>query len=570
MKLTILYRMTGALLGLVLILACSIPGQPGKATTGPTAQVSLSIPAVSPMLQMVLQRAGAANTSRSLQSKAMIFATSGTLEIKDSANNPAGGTPTALNPTSGPGPQQHFTFNLLIGQSYSATVTVYNNQVSSSPLLIGTTSFTVGSYGTTYLSVTPIPQNPVPVSGTTSYSVLPSSIDLLSTGTNGPPFTFMGGEAWFSFTAPSEVAKITLVPDDVSGIFDYFTLSDANGKSGSGALSDSFTNPSASRDAILLTGLTSGKTYYIGMFTTDTLGRSSNSSFKSGTVKVEDASISNPDDQYEPNDSMDSAYAFGSSVWGSGITATALDDDWYSFTPTSEGTASVWAQLGSLTPVLGFGALEVFDSSGNRVGSDWSSNNQGATGRSVFAVSSYLYAWSTYYVHAGFQGRSAVGFGVPLNASYSLNFGTTAPSIPWVLAASFDLGEDQNSSHGWAASGGYEDSSYPVSPPGGNAWSLDGSGSSWAQVSLTVDPNATRYKIVWQNEGVDHSTWVDLYINGNWVKTYYGDNIASGSLNEYVVSNNNQSSSMTIKFSDSYVYDPSTAFKGAYLQVYQQ
>jgi hypothetical protein len=61
-----------------------------------------------------------------------------------------------------------------------------------------------------------------------------------------------------------------------------------------------------------------------------------------------------------------------------------------------------------------------------------------------------------------------------------------------------------------------------------------------------------------------------VYVNNTLVKSYLGEYMGGGAINEIIVPNSFGTSSLTIKFMDSPTYiNSNTGFTGAYLWLYQ-
>jgi uncharacterized protein YjdB len=137
----------------------------------------------------------------------------------------------------------------------------------------------------------------------------------------------------------------------------------------------------------------------------------------------------------------------------------------------------------------------------------------------------------------------------------------------WAAGATFDVGEDQTSSS-WTRLGGSYYTVYPVTP-GGNAWRLSGTGTSYFQVTLPVTKTAASYKLSWKNSGWAHSTSGTVYVNGLSIAAYTNSSITAGQVSDITFTNYFHTDTLTIKFMDNAYSTANVCFTVSYLTVNQ-
>lgn len=388
----------------------------GKQVAGKTATVTIGVPAVSPLLAQAFAAAtgSKAPDTKAPASKAMLFATGMQIIVYDAttAVEVVNSGPIDSSAQAHPGDKVSCSFNLTIGSTYYATMYVWNTNTSySSYILTGSSSnFTVQS-GTNDVGIILLPQYYTALSDSASYSV---SSSVYSSAANS--FTTIGGECWYRFSATGEVMKIVATPELSSDCL-YVALFDEKGQQLIQSVSPSLSG-GTDASVTIVTGLTTGSYYYLGLIEIDTTGLES----RSGSIAISDVS-STGDESYseldhEPNDTGATGFY---AMEGMQIQGTAYDVDWFYFNASSTATIPIWFSFSTTT----YGSMGIY--------------LQGATeplahaenyseGQKLFSVSADVTSGNTYYIRGDFY-EKAPTFGFETHANgYTLGVGLALPS----------------------------------------------------------------------------------------------------------------------------------------------
>ena len=332
--------------------------------------------------------------------------------VYDQNNNQVGGSGDLTPTQDHPGGAFTRSLDLTIGATYTAEIQVWNtNTVYTDYILQGTKDFTVQS-GTNDIRIAMKPQHPTTLISTANYQNLKSSYYDSVTGA----ITTIGGEEWYTFTAPSEVAQIVVDPSNDSDSV-YVGLFSASGEPLASSLSPAMTGGSG--DIVtMVKGLTTGATYYLGLIEVSALGLED----RTGAVTVSDVAQAFYDmDEYDA--SNDTIAEANECYYQNQNYGNAYDADWYYFQAPTTENANIWFSFTSDT----WGELQVCDSSGTTVYA--TDKEDGTTGKKLFLVNLSLNSGSYYYVKGDFYIKDS-SFGTRTYAGmYTFAAGMPVPSL---------------------------------------------------------------------------------------------------------------------------------------------
>ena len=562
-----------AILVVTALAGCSAAVGPDVKEADKTGTVSVSVPALNPRFAELL----AGTSSRSLTSeRAFIASTSANFIFYNTITAISTTFPVTPNQTiQQPGTTTSLLSKDLLAGTYNLTVNIYNSFTdNTNPVVTGYAYNIVVTPGmVTPVTVTCIPNNAVSLAGKTSISPYTNQLSIPWVMTQSGPPTSFGAEGWYRFIAENAKTRIKATRNGASAASLYMVLFDSNGNYLADVAPEDGTTTLEQDTSV-------GMTYYLAMAD---MGVGDSRSFNLWTeVGTTSTTIQygNPA-QFTGSNNWSGNYIFGIPISiSTGGTLTNFGT--WSLNNTSYMRMALYAdnqgQPGNLvastaSTLMTIGKMEIAPSSSvtlaagtywlmavydrdTLVAVDW--NNYVNNIR-------YYYSAYTNTLPSPLTGSSSYSH---YNLNYYITVTPGASQATYQSAGVFNIGED-TSTMGWSAYGGSLYSVYTVSP-GGQSWRLWGDGSSYIQMTMPVNPSALSYKIEWQTSGWYHDTYADVFVNDTLVKSYLGEYMGGGAINEIIVPNTFNASNLTIKFKDNPSYINSNAtFTGAYLWLYQ-
>ena len=410
---------------------CSLEpaGGDAAAATAETKRVSIGITGINGTLARTMAAVSAAN------SRAFMFVDRLEVYVYDYTDGTYpvyGETLDLLGSSQGPGSGQYLNLDLVSGRNYSIYVYGYNDRLATGGYFYGYSSFSIDPTKFNDINVNLMPTSPGQLTVGTSTTSVPMTQSLYDQyALPDGEFTSIGGEAWYSFTATSEVTTVDLDP---SADFLYASLYSVNGDMLDAGISPSFMG-GATDVATILAGTTAGQTYYVGFVPiANDPGPAADV-----TVNIFPQSAGIADDSYEPDDSLGYAKGINLSVAAPYVASypdlKAFDEDWFYVYPSIDGILSVTATITDTMVPLVYGSLEIMDWNGGTIASIesnewiWDEATQTALespGVASFTASVDVATGTYYYIRVKFRASDA-NFGFPILAgSYSLSVTNSA------------------------------------------------------------------------------------------------------------------------------------------------